>query len=91
LQNYWNEPYPWDCSIYDGHNPVCNTRAGGPDFPLAVLPTDPYWRFGSAHPGIVQFVFCDGGVRSLEKSIDPVVLGLLTQRNDGQVIPYGGW
>ena len=63
----------------------------GLDFPLAGLPTDPGWKFGSAHPGIVQFVFCDGGVRGLEKSIDPAVLGLLTQRNDGQTIPYGGW
>jgi prepilin-type N-terminal cleavage/methylation domain-containing protein len=83
--------YPLDCSIYDGHNPVCNTRAGGLDFPLAALPNDPGWKFGSAHPGIVQFVYCDGGVRGLEKNINPAVLGLLTQRNDGQVIPYGGW
>jgi prepilin-type N-terminal cleavage/methylation domain-containing protein len=83
--------YPWDCSIYDGHNPVCNTRAGGPDFPLASLPTDPGWRFGSYHPGICQFVFADGGVRIIENNINSVTLGLLCQRNDGQAIPYGGW
>ena len=79
--------HPYDCGIYDGHNPVCNTRAAGPGFPLAVLPSDTGWKFGSHHPGICQFVFCDGSVRPLENTIDPVVLGLLAQRNDGQVIP----
>ena len=29
--------------------------------------------------------------KKLEKTISPVTLGLLTQPNDGQVIPYGGW
>ncbi len=79
--------YPLDCSIYDGHNPVCNCRSGGPSFPLAKDPRDDGWKFGSAHPGLCQFVFCDGGVRSLKNGINPVTLGLLTQRNDGQVIP----
>ena len=79
--------YPWDCNIYDGHNPVCHTRSGGPDFPLAVSREDPGWKFGSPHPGVCQFVFCDGGVRPLAKTISPVTLGLLAQRNDGQVIP----
>jgi prepilin-type N-terminal cleavage/methylation domain-containing protein len=83
--------YPWDCSIYDGHNPVCNDRAGGPDFPLATQPNDPGWKFGSYHPGLCQFVFCDGGVRSVYNTISPVTFGLLIQRNDGQVIPNDGW
>jgi prepilin-type N-terminal cleavage/methylation domain-containing protein/prepilin-type processing-associated H-X9-DG protein len=79
--------YPWDCSIYDGHNPVCNCRAGGPDFPLATSPYDQGWKFGSAHPELVQFAFCDGHVTWLYKSISPAVLALLVQRNDGQPIP----
>ena len=78
---------PWDCGIYDGHNPACNTRAGGPDFPIAISKDDPGWKFGSHHLGICQFVFGDGSVRPVVKSIDPYVLGLLAQRNDGQVIP----
>ena len=41
----------------------------------------------SRHPGICQFVFCDGSVRLLYNSIDPVVFGLLAQRNDGQPVP----
>ena len=84
--------YPWDCSIYDGHNPMCNCRAGGPDFPLAVTRADQGWKFGSEHPAVVQFVFCDGGVRGVFKTTTPYVLGLLTQRNDGQSVPaLGTW
>jgi hypothetical protein len=78
---------PWDCGMYDGHNPSCNTRAAGPSFPLAGSDADLGWKFGSWHPGICQFVFADGSVRSLFTSIDPVVLGLLAQRNDNQSIP----
>jgi hypothetical protein len=79
--------HPWDCGLYDGHNPVCNTRAAGPGFPIAVSADDPGWKFGSHHPGVCQFVFCDGSVHTLVKSIDPFVLGLLAQRNDGRAIP----
>lgn len=79
--------YPLDCGIFDGHNPVCNTRAAGPSFPLSNSFSDQGWKFGSYHPNICQFVFCDGSVRLLVNSIDPVILGLLAQRNDGQVIP----
>jgi prepilin-type processing-associated H-X9-DG protein len=78
---------PWDCGIFDGHNPACSTRAAGPSFPLAVSANDQGWKFGSRHPGLCQFVFCDGSVRILENSLDPVVFGLLSQRNDGHVVP----
>jgi prepilin-type N-terminal cleavage/methylation domain-containing protein len=43
--------------------------------------------FGSAHPGICQFVFCDGSVKGLPVSINIDTLQLLGVRNDGQVIP----
>jgi hypothetical protein len=79
--------HPLDCGIYDGHNPACVCRAAGPGFPLALLPNDPNWLFGSRHPGITQFTFADGRVQPLTNSIDPFVLGLLASRNDGQVIP----
>jgi prepilin-type N-terminal cleavage/methylation domain-containing protein/prepilin-type processing-associated H-X9-DG protein len=79
--------YPWDCSIFDGHNPVCHTRAGGPDFPVAVGPLDDVWAFGSAHPGLTQFLFADGSVRPVKKHISPITLGFLADRGDGQVIP----
>jgi prepilin-type processing-associated H-X9-DG protein len=76
---------PWDCGIYDGHNPTCSMRAAGPGFPLAQTFDDPNVVFGSHHPDICQFVFCDGHVQSLLNSTAPLLLGLLAQRNDGLV------
>ena len=51
--------------------------------------TDAVWakKFGSWHPGVCQFAFCDGRVQAISNSINPVTLGLLACRNDGQVIP----
>lgn len=42
--------------------------------------------FGSLHPGIVQFVLCDGSVRAIRKGLDIQTLGRLAQRDDGEVI-----
>lgn len=78
---------PGDCGLFDGHNPSCSCRSAGPDFPLAVSRDDPGWKFGSHHLGICHFLFCDGSVHQLKTTIDPVVLGLLSQRNDNQVVP----
>ncbi len=81
------EEYPWDCGQYDGHAPTCNTRCAGPGFPLADRNDDLGWKFGSYHPGLCQFVFCDGSVHAIRNSTNEVVLGLLAQRNDRQPIP----
>jgi prepilin-type processing-associated H-X9-DG protein len=79
--------YPWDCSIYDGHNLPCATRPAGPGFPLATTRFDQGWVFGSNHPHKCQFVFADGSVHTLSTNISPVTLGLLASKDDGQVIP----
>jgi prepilin-type N-terminal cleavage/methylation domain-containing protein len=79
--------YPYDCSVYDGHNRVCSVRCAGPGFRLAQSRKDLAQVFGSAHPGLVQFVFGDGSVRPLFVSIDPYTLGLLANRSDGEAIP----
>jgi prepilin-type N-terminal cleavage/methylation domain-containing protein len=78
--------FPWDCSIFDGHQWVCHTRAGGPDFPIATDRRADVWAFGSQHPGICQFLFADGSVHRLKNGINAVTLGLLANRQDGQVI-----
>jgi prepilin-type N-terminal cleavage/methylation domain-containing protein/prepilin-type processing-associated H-X9-DG protein len=44
-------------------------------------------RFGSWHPGICNFVFCDGSVHAVPDSIDIDILRRLAVRNDGEVIP----
>jgi type II secretory pathway pseudopilin PulG len=83
----YEENFPWDCGLLDGHNPTCNTRSGGPGFPISDSWTSTEWTFGSRHPGICQFVFGDGSVRHLLVGINPVTLGLLANRSDGQPIP----
>jgi prepilin-type N-terminal cleavage/methylation domain-containing protein len=70
--------------------------ATGPDFvfDLGKGPRDVgggperYQRiFGSNHPNICQFVFCDGSVRALPNSTPPATLRLLSNRADGKPVP----
>jgi prepilin-type N-terminal cleavage/methylation domain-containing protein/prepilin-type processing-associated H-X9-DG protein len=74
-----------------------NGRVAGIEDPLARGPTDltkslngdAFWarRFGSWHSGgTVQFVFCDGSVKSIQSTIDTDTLRRLSDRRDGLVI-----
>jgi hypothetical protein len=45
---------PLDCGMYDGHNPLCNTRGAGPLYPLAASRMDAGWKFGSDHPQLYE-------------------------------------
>lgn len=76
-----------DCSTFNGDYFTCATRSGGLNYPLAKSPFDTQWSFGSYHPGLCQFFFADGGVRTVPNHINPRVLGLLCDRADGEVIP----
>jgi hypothetical protein len=49
-----------------------------------LIPGD--YQFGSSHPGVVQFVFCDGSLQGIHYSIDPTVFAHASSRNDG--VPY---
>jgi prepilin-type processing-associated H-X9-DG protein len=77
----------WDCSSYNGDYFSCYSRSGGVDNPLVQDLDDQGWKFGSYHPGLCQFVMCDGSVRVLKNTLDPRILGLLADKADGQVIP----
>jgi prepilin-type N-terminal cleavage/methylation domain-containing protein len=44
-------------------------------------------RFGSYHPGVCQFVFGDGSVRSISNNIDLTTYRALSTRAGGEVIP----
>jgi prepilin-type N-terminal cleavage/methylation domain-containing protein/prepilin-type processing-associated H-X9-DG protein len=82
--------YGGDSAAYNGDKGA-SFRGAGPGRPLARGPADGGTRFGSAHPGVCQFVFCDGSVHAVNVTIDPVILGYLANRHDGQVIPPGDW
>jgi hypothetical protein len=90
------EPGPPVSGIYEGWNPLPNIAAksvclaGAYPFYRPIVGPETYnlgLGFGSRHPGICQFVFCDGRVQSLRNTTDVVILGLLAQRNDGIAIP----
>ncbi len=44
------------------------------------------FRFGGPHPGICQFVFCDGSVHRINFTINPTTFRLLGGRKDGQPV-----
>ncbi len=72
-----------DGSLYDGTFPANSSRVGGPGHGLARSPNDPYREnFGSAHPGICQFVQADTSVRPLAIDLDDALLGQLTTRGE---------
>ena len=87
-----------DGPIYSGAWSVFAGRIAGFEDPLARGPKDIspsggivdgiYARkFGSWHPGVCQFVLCDGSVRPVAVSVAGTTLGYLANRADGQVIP----
>jgi hypothetical protein len=92
-----------DSSIYnDWWVPYYNRLAGLED-PLALGPHDAVpsqgsragdstWarKFGSWHPAVCGFVFCDGSVRFLRNNIDTTTLSRLARRADGQVVTFPG-
>jgi prepilin-type N-terminal cleavage/methylation domain-containing protein len=87
-----------DSSTYNGVWTTYSGRVAGIEDPVARSPNDVTpstggnaWyarKFGSYHPGICQFVFCDGSVRPISVTIDPDNLRRLAVRNDGEVITY---
>src|SRR5262249_11100102 len=77
-----------DTALYNADRPDPTLRVASAVRPLARSVTEGYNRqFGSAHPGIVQFAFCDGTVRPISTATSGAILGLLAQRNDGNPIP----
>lgn len=74
-------------SIYYGGRAHISARRG--DRALArSLEEEFNEQFGSHHPAICQFAFCDGSVRSLETEISVDILASLSTRSGGEVTPY---
>ena len=91
-----------DGAIYNGDDIEKSVRSAGHLAPLALSPTDPTTcfdargkcrrvrcvclNFGSWHPGITQFVMCDGSVHQLTTTTDLEVADRLAVRNDGEPV-----
>jgi prepilin-type N-terminal cleavage/methylation domain-containing protein len=81
----------YDQSMYNSDSAASCQRIAGPGNLLAKSVTDPDATiFGSAHPGVVLFVFGDGSVRAVSVSTNGTLLGWLAQRNDGQPVDVSG-
>jgi len=82
--------YFCDNSAYNGDflDTICRFAGIGHDLARSAeeTTTNSHLIFGSTHPGLVQFVFVDGSVHSLDPWIDPLVLLALAHRSDGRVI-----
>jgi prepilin-type N-terminal cleavage/methylation domain-containing protein/prepilin-type processing-associated H-X9-DG protein len=81
------DPARRDGQAYNGDKGH-SVRALGPGSTLSKGPQDTVvGRFGSWHPGVTNFVFCDGSVRSINNATNATTLGWLAGKDDGQVIP----
>ena len=69
----------------DPPNPIIGdpTVQADPTDPVSGLAIKPNQCFGSRHPGVCQFVFCDGSVRAVPVTISLDVLTYLGLPADG--------
>jgi prepilin-type N-terminal cleavage/methylation domain-containing protein/prepilin-type processing-associated H-X9-DG protein len=90
------EPRHYDSGSWWWNQPVFSGGSGGTNRGGTSLnrdhpppPTRPYYfedQWGSAHPGGVQFLFCDGSVRSIAYSISRTEFRKLLTPQGGEVI-----
>jgi prepilin-type N-terminal cleavage/methylation domain-containing protein len=84
-----------DNSVYDSAILSTVARIAGPGIELKADPEwddwpssiSENWYFGSAHPGICQFVFGDGHVDSLNVETSTTILGYLTTKAGDETVP----
>jgi prepilin-type N-terminal cleavage/methylation domain-containing protein len=78
-----------DNSIYNPDYVKSHGRYGGPGYRLASppdavnSPSQITHQFGSWHPQICQFVWCDARVEPVRNTVDSIVLAYLCNRADG--------
>jgi prepilin-type N-terminal cleavage/methylation domain-containing protein len=88
-----------DGPLYSGAWTSFAGRVAGLEDPLARGPNDltpsvsgdGFWarKFGSYHPSVSQFVFCDSSVRAMSITVDTTNLRRLAVRDDGETITFG--
>jgi len=88
--DHFGEAGDGDRAYYSGLSYNTAQRAAGPGYPLVsdVHDNGSHFnsRFGGPHPGVCLFAFVDGHVSSISVGIDPINLGRLANREDGQTI-----
>lgn len=80
---------PWNGPAFLGRYLTHFSRLGGPGIPMAHHSRDQragMYSFGSAHRGLVNFAWVDGGVKPLSTSINTQVLANLCNRADGMAV-----
>ncbi len=79
---------PSNGPLYNGKELVAHSRIGGPGIPILTGSDKPgaILGFGSAHPGVCNFVRVDGSTGAINNSLDTIVLGNLLHRSDGELI-----
>ena len=78
-----------DGCLYNSDEPATAMRLGGPGFPMATSTLYPESfqlvnGWGSFHPQIVQFTYCDGSVHSISTTTDLNILAALATRGGGE-------
>lgn len=78
---------PLNGPIFRGPSLESHTRVGGVGVPLLTGQDDAgaIFGFGSAHPGITNFVFADGSTQSMENFVDTILLGRMCHRSAGEL------
>jgi prepilin-type N-terminal cleavage/methylation domain-containing protein len=87
IPRYEDGRAPWDDqSYYIGFDQ--DTNLSSYQLPIADSPLDidVHFRFGSAHPGILHMVFCDGSVHPMSYDIELEVQRSLGSRNGGEAV-----
>src|SRR5581483_2118347 len=80
----------YDGCIYSATPAGISFRQGGSNHPLALGQFDAQnGQFGSWHPGVCNFVFCDGHVTGVQNSISGTTLGFLCTRAGGEAVSNG--
>jgi prepilin-type processing-associated H-X9-DG protein len=76
------------CSPTDKPSTITETawEAMDPDYNTGGVSMWGKYGFGSSHPSVVNFLFCDGSVHSLSPTIDHMTLYYLDDGADGQTV-----
>jgi len=79
-------PISWDTNSFPASNSTCNCNWQGATAPLGCRFSAAAKGFASRHPGGANFLFADGSVKFLKKSISMPTYNALGSRNGGEVI-----